>query len=76
MKSKFDDPQIEAQVIGLLKDTNIPVSIDFVAYNLNIGWDTARAILLNLALQRKISSQKTTKSFIFSINEKEGSKNE
>lgn len=54
----------------------MPVSIEFVAQELGIGWGTARAILLNLAIQGRIAMQKTTKSLIFSTNEQGASDNE
>ena len=62
---KFDNPELEEQIISLLKETEIPCSIDFVAHNVGIAWGTARAILLNLAVNGKIQTQKTTKSLIF-----------
>lgn len=72
-ETKFGNPNIQKKVIQLLQKTDMPASIDFVAYHLHIGWGTARAILLNLAMQNRIIMQKTTKSFIFSALE-EGAK--
>lgn len=66
MEIKFGNPDIQKNVVDLLRETKIPVSVEFVAQKLNIGWGTARAILLNLAVQGKIRVQKTTKSMIFS----------
>jgi len=68
VKSKFDDPKTEDEVIELLRTAKMPVSIDYVSHHIGVGWDTARATLMNLALQGKIKSQKTTKSLIFSLN--------
>jgi len=65
---KFNDPKLEEQIIELLKKTEIPCSIDFVAHNVEIAWGTARAILLNLVILGKVQTQKTTKSFIFWID--------
>ena len=62
---KFDNPELEEQIISLLKETEIPCSIDFVAHNMGIAWGTARAILLNLVIEGRVQSQKTTKSLIF-----------
>jgi hypothetical protein len=42
-----------------------PVSIDFVAFNLNLSWVTARALLFTLALEGKLKCMKTSKSWIF-----------
>ena len=62
---KFNDPETEEKIIALIKKTEIPVSIDFVAQHVNIAWGTARAILLNMTVLGKIQTQKTTKSLIF-----------
>ena len=43
----------------------MPLSIEYVARHLEVGWGTARAMLLELALEGKIACQKTTKSWIF-----------
>jgi len=69
-KTKFGNPNMQNDVIDLLKETNMPVSVEFVAQKLSIGWGTARAILLNLAVQGKLRMQKTTKSLVFSIDGK------
>jgi len=71
MKSKFDDPDVEDNIVELLKIAKIPVSIDYVAHHMKVGWDTARAALLNLALQGKIKANKTTKSLIFFLGDDE-----
>jgi len=63
----FNDKDLEKQIIELIKKTEIPCSIDFVAQHFNLAWGTARAILLNLVINGKIQTQKTTKSLIFWI---------
>jgi ribosomal protein S25 len=68
-QAKFGNPNLQNDVLDLLKETVIPVSVEFVAQKLNLGWGTARAILLNLSLQGTVKMEKTTKSFIFSLNE-------
>ncbi len=65
-ETKFGNPVIQESVIKLLKETGMPVSVDFVARKLGVGWGTARAILLDLAVQGRIRMVKTTKSLIFS----------
>jgi len=69
---KFNNPELEEQIIELLKKTEIPCSIDFVAHNVDIAWGTARAILLNLVVLGKIQTQKTTKSLIFWVDKNNG----
>lgn len=68
MENKFDNPAVEEQVLQVLREVQIPVSIDYVAQRLGISWGTARAILLNMTIEGKLKSQKTTKSLIFSLN--------
>lgn len=65
---KFDKPEVEAKIIELLQNTKIPCSIDFVAFNVGIGWGCASRALLNMALEKKIQSLKTTKGFVFWAN--------
>jgi len=67
VETKFGNPSVQSNIVDLLRETDMPVSVDFVAHNLNIGWGTARAMLLNLAIQGRIKMEKTTKSLIFSI---------
>ena len=68
MESKFNNPEVESQILDLLYEAKIPVSIDYVANHLEIAWGTARAILLDMALEGKIKAEKTTKSLIFSLS--------
>lgn len=67
---KINNSSIEESTIELLKGSKVPCSISYVAKHLSIAWATARTILLNLALQGKIKSQRTTTSLIFWINSK------
>jgi predicted ArsR family transcriptional regulator len=62
---RFNNTKTEEKIIDLLKETEIPCSIDFVAHNIGIAWGTARAILLNLVIDGRVQTQKTTKSLIF-----------
>ena len=52
--------------------STIPVNVADVAKNLSVSWSTARQILMELVLEGKIQSQKTTKAWIFSKLKKEG----
>ena len=51
-----------------------PFSVNDVAKEFNISWTTARAILLELALEGEVEVMKTTKSYVFIP--KGGQKNE
>jgi predicted ArsR family transcriptional regulator len=67
---KLDNSSMERQATELLKTSKVPCSISFVAKHLSIAWATARALLLNLTIQGKIKSQRTTTSIIFWVNGK------
>jgi DNA-binding IclR family transcriptional regulator len=71
LSKAISDSEIQNHLLELLKKTPMPVSIEFVAHHLNVGWGTARALLLELALSGKVASQKTTKSWIFWMAESE-----
>jgi len=53
------------KVKELLEKSGQPVSVDWVAYNLKVGWGTARALLLNMALEGQIASLRTSKGLLF-----------
>ena len=72
METKVNDPTIEEKVTNILKEAENPVSIDYVRYHLGLNWSTARAVLLSLALEGKICSQKTSKSWIFWVEKDNG----
>lgn len=69
--TKFNNPDIEKKVLNILREANMPASVDYVANHLKISWGTARAILLDLALEGKIRAEKTTKSLIFSVSKED-----
>lgn len=64
---KVGNVEVENEAIELLKKTVMPVSIDYVAYHLHISWPTARGLLLNMALNKKVEAEKTTKGLIFRL---------
>jgi hypothetical protein len=66
-KEIVGNEQVENGVIDLLKKTPMAVSCDYVAFHLKICWATARSLLLNMALEKKIEMEKTTKSAIFRL---------
>jgi len=65
MDKIVNNEKYEQQVLKLLNETRAPVSIDFVRFNLKIHWVTARALLMEMALEGKLQAQKTTKSWVF-----------
>jgi hypothetical protein len=64
-ETKVGNVEYEKKLVLLLKTVKNPVSIDFVAFNLNLSWVTARALLFTLALEGKLKCMKTSKSWIF-----------
>lgn len=69
MRDKVGDPKLQAEAVELLRRTDVPVSVDFVAHHLGMAWSTARALLFKLALDGKIVARKTSKAWIFSASE-------
>lgn len=68
---KVGTEHFESEVIKLLEKTPMPVSIDYVAHHLQISWSTARGLLMDMALEKKIEAEKTTKSLIFRLLKKD-----
>lgn len=68
-RSKISNKELRERVIELIKKTGKPVSIDFVAYNLGIGWGTARALLFKLMNEGVVIGIDTTKSWVFTLRE-------
>lgn len=64
-KTIVGNEQIENSVIELLCKKSMAVSTDFVAFHLEIGWSTARSLLLRMALDKKIEAEKTTRGLIW-----------
>ena len=72
METKVNNPTIEAKVTSILNEAENPVSIDYVRHHLELNWSTTRALLLSLALEGKIQSMKTSKSWIFWVDKNNG----
>jgi hypothetical protein len=62
---KINVDNLEKQALTLIAEARIPVTVDFIAHNLKVSWDTARSILLGLAIQERLKATKTMKSWIF-----------
>lgn len=62
---KLDIPQMEKQALNLIGEARIPVTVDYIARKLKISWDTARSLLLGLAIQDQLKATKTMKSWVF-----------
>ena len=62
---KLDIEELEKQAQALVEGARVPVTVDYIARQLHVAWDTARSILLTLALKGRVSAVKTMKSWIF-----------
>jgi len=62
-------PEIEAEVLKIVKEAGRAVSVDYVAYHLGVSWGTARALLLGLAAKGKLKMIDTTKGPVFASRE-------
>jgi len=65
LSKELCDSGLQVQLLKLLERTPVPVSVEYVAHHLKVGWGTARAMLLELVVNGKVAGQKTTKSWIF-----------
>jgi len=52
--------------LRILEESDIPLGVSDIAKRLNIAWSTARAILLTLEAEGKVSSLKTQIKGLFS----------
>ncbi|ADB57516.1 hypothetical protein Arcpr_0450 [Archaeoglobus profundus DSM 5631] len=57
--------EIRKNVREFAKKQTQPFSVNDVAREFGISWTTARAILLELALEGEVEVMKTSKSYIF-----------
>lgn len=62
---KLNIEELEKQAQTLVEDAKVPVTVDYIARQLHIAWDTSRSLLLSLALKGRVSAVKTMKSWIF-----------
>jgi hypothetical protein len=62
---KFNTVENRTKVKELLEKAGQPVSINWVADQIKIGWGTARAILLSMTLERQIASLPISKGLLF-----------
>jgi predicted Rossmann fold nucleotide-binding protein DprA/Smf involved in DNA uptake len=65
------NPSLVTAIKKLLAEATTPVSIDYVAKNLKLNWSTTRGILLQLALEGKISARRTVRGWAFQPLRKE-----
>jgi len=66
--AKVGSPELDAATLVVLREANMPVSIQYVADHVNIAWHQARAQLFKMAMEGKIKGIDTTKSWIFTLD--------
>jgi len=59
---------LESRLIKELTTASVPVSVEYLAKKLHIGWGTTVRYCLELLVAGKICGIKTTNSWIFWIN--------
>ena len=67
---KFE--KTKSEVKEYIKTLDMPFSIQDIAKKFDISWNTAKAILLELALEGEVKATKTTKSYVFTVKENGG----
>lgn len=68
METKVGNQQIEQEVLKILADAKISVSTSFLAKKLNMGWGTARAVLLDMVIKGKVKMISTNITPLFYID--------
>ena len=64
-KVKKNTKELKEGVKEFIRVQQKPFSVNDVAREFRIQWNTARAILLELALEGEVEVVKTTKSYVF-----------
>ena len=57
--------ELRKRIREFIRQQKQPFSVNDVAREFDISWTTARAILLELALEGEVEVMKTTKSYVF-----------
>jgi len=58
---------IGKRVLETVGKASMPVSVEYIAQRVNVGWGTALRYALELVAAGKIKGMKTTKSWVFWI---------
>ena len=61
--------EFESKALALINEAKIPVSVDYIARQLDTAWDTSRSILLGLAAEGRIKALRTMHGWVFSRRE-------
>jgi hypothetical protein len=69
---KLNIEELENRAQTLVEDAKFPVTVDYIARQLHLAWDTARSLLLSLALRNRITAVRGMNSWTFKPVEKKG----
>jgi len=69
-KGKVADPSNQDKTLAIVQKAEGPVDVKFVAQKLDVAWATARALLMNLLVERKIQAIQTRNGWLFGTSEK------
>jgi DNA-binding IclR family transcriptional regulator len=64
--------ELKDEALKLLASSQLPLGVMDVAKKLDVSWTTARAILLTLEAEGKVSSLKTSKSKVYFLRQRDG----
>jgi predicted ArsR family transcriptional regulator len=64
--------ELKDEALKLLASSQLPLGVMDVAKKLDVSWTTARAILLTLEAEGKVSSLKTSKSKVYFLRQGDG----
>lgn len=56
---------LEDAAVQVVKAAAEPVTTDYVAFHLGVAWNTAKTVLLELAISRRVRATKTSHGWIF-----------
>ncbi len=66
-QKKFENPDVEKQVLELLASNGFSASCGWIAKKLDICWVTAKMLLLDMARQGKLKMTRTSIGYVFSL---------
>ena len=75
MDAKYNDETFQQKALQHLACAKTPISVGYLSQKMNIGWNTARAILTDLVLQGKVTRENSNAK-VFSLKNGGKSNNE
>ncbi|MDG6954882.1 MAG: hypothetical protein JRN33_07895 [Nitrososphaerota archaeon] len=56
---------LENAAVQVVEAASQPVTADYVAFHLGVAWNTAKTVLLELAISRRVRATRTSRGWIF-----------